>query len=97
MDRDANAARNLAALAAACPTGTAVAADQAAEAPKPRGADQKTRTTRRGPTAAAGRAGGATLPHGRKKPETVDKPKTQGLGDRTQHSSRNRRVTDIQL
>ncbi len=83
MDRDADAARNLAALAAACPTGTAVAADQAAEAPKPRGADQKTRTTRRGPTATAGRAGGATLPHGRKKRETVDKPKPQGFGDVT--------------
>ncbi|WP_100448501.1 IS607 family element RNA-guided endonuclease TnpB [Glycomyces xiaoerkulensis] len=38
-DRDANAALNLAALAAACSTGTGVAGDQAAQAAKPRGAD----------------------------------------------------------
>ena len=48
MDRDENAARNLAALAAACTTGTGVAGDQGARAPKPRGADRKTRTTRPG-------------------------------------------------
>ncbi|MFG3339311.1 IS607 family element RNA-guided endonuclease TnpB [Glycomyces sp. NPDC048151] len=59
LDRDANAARNLAALVAACSTGTGVAGDQAAEAAKPRRADHKTRTTA-GSAAARGRAGGAT-------------------------------------
>ncbi|MGX1547812.1 RNA-guided endonuclease TnpB family protein [Streptomyces adustus] len=48
IDRDDNAARNLAALAAACMTGTGVAGDQDTpeRVSKPRGADQKTRTTR---------------------------------------------------
>jgi putative transposase len=57
-DRDANAALNLAALAAACSTGTGVAGDQDAEASKPRRADQRTRATwtSDGP----GRAGGET-------------------------------------
>ncbi|MDR8410264.1 IS607 family element RNA-guided endonuclease TnpB [Nonomuraea sp. 3-1Str] len=64
MDRDENAARNLAALAAACTTGTGVAGDQDAQASKPRGADQKTRATRLGRKAESGRAGGAT-PHQR--------------------------------
>lgn len=66
LDRDENAARNLAALAAAV-TGTGVAGDQGAQAPKPRGADQKTRTPRSGRKAEAGRAGGAALPHQRQK------------------------------
>ncbi|MBL1074518.1 transposase [Nocardia sp. 2] len=49
LDRDENAARNLAALAAAYdPTGTGVAGDRGASAPKPRGADQKTRGARPG-------------------------------------------------
>ncbi|WP_406081536.1 IS607 family element RNA-guided endonuclease TnpB [Micromonospora sp. NBC_00858] len=61
-DRDANAACNLAALAAASSTGTAVAGDRGAQAPNPRGADQKTRATRPGRKVGAGRAGGATLP-----------------------------------
>ncbi|WP_238426384.1 zinc ribbon domain-containing protein [Streptomyces adustus] len=67
IDRDANAARNLAALAAACMTGTGVAGDQDTpkRVSKPRGADQKTRATRPRRTAEAGRAGGATLPHQR--------------------------------
>ncbi|MFG2077548.1 zinc ribbon domain-containing protein [Nonomuraea maritima] len=45
IDRDANAARNLAALAARRGTGTGVAGDQgtAPAVPKPRGADQKPR------------------------------------------------------
>ncbi|MER7842309.1 IS607 family element RNA-guided endonuclease TnpB, partial [Streptomyces sp. NPDC096040] len=48
IDRDDNAALNLAALAAAAVTGTGVAGDQdtAPAVSKPRGADQKTRTTR---------------------------------------------------
>ncbi|MFF3468607.1 IS607 family element RNA-guided endonuclease TnpB [Streptomyces sp. NPDC002619] len=67
LDRDDNAARNLAALAAACTTGTGVAGDQdALKVSKPRGADQKTRATRRSRKAAAGRAGGATLPRQRR-------------------------------
>ncbi|MEV4182465.1 IS607 family element RNA-guided endonuclease TnpB [Streptosporangium canum] len=70
MDRDENAARNLAALAAACTTGTGVAGDQDAQASKPRGADQKTRTTRPSRKAKLGRAGGAT-PHQRE--ETRDR------------------------
>jgi putative transposase len=64
MDRDANAARNLAALAAAVLTGTGVAGDQDAQASNPRGADRKTRTTTRPRKRPGGRAGGAT-PHQR--------------------------------
>jgi putative transposase len=60
MDRDENAARNLAALAAAVTTGTGVAGDQDAEASKPRGAEQKTRATRPGREAEPGRADGVT-------------------------------------
>ncbi|MFJ9567856.1 DMT family transporter [Streptomyces fuscichromogenes] len=54
-------------LPGACTTGTGVAGDQDA-APvvsKPRGADQKTRTTRPRRKASAGRVGGTTLPHQR--------------------------------
>ncbi len=74
LDRDANAARNLAALAAACITGTGVAGDQDTTmvVPKPRGADHKTRTTRRDHKATPGRAGGAVpAPRGK---ETRDRP-----------------------
>jgi putative transposase len=63
MDRDENAARNLAALAAGSTTGTAVGADPEAEASKARGADRKTRTNRSRKTVTstgAGRAGGET-------------------------------------
>lgn len=70
MDRDQNAARNLAALAVNGIAGTGVAGDQGAQAPKPRGAGQKTRATARSRNAAGGRAGGAT-PHQRK--ETGDR------------------------
>jgi putative transposase len=72
MDRDENAARNLAALAAAVTTGTGVAGDQDAQASKPRGADQKTRTSRASRKAGPVRAGGATLPHQRQE-ETRDR------------------------
>ncbi|MFJ4567622.1 IS607 family element RNA-guided endonuclease TnpB [Streptomyces caelestis] len=74
MDRDENAARNLVALAAACITGTGVAGDQGADtAPKPRGADRKTRRQRPDRnTGRGGRAGGASLPHQRQK-ETGDR------------------------
>ncbi|MFG2078594.1 IS607 family element RNA-guided endonuclease TnpB [Nonomuraea maritima] len=67
IDRDANAARNLAALAATCSTGTGVAGDQgtAPAVPKPRGADRKTRATRTRRQTSAGRAGGATPPRQR--------------------------------
>jgi putative transposase len=68
MDRDENAARNLAALAAAYrTTGTGVAGDRDAQASNDRRADQKTRTTTRSRKATDGRAGGATLPHQRQK------------------------------
>jgi putative transposase len=63
-DRDENAARNLAALAAASTTGTGVVGDQGASASKPRGADQKTRASRAGRKAGPVRAGGA-IPHQR--------------------------------
>jgi putative transposase len=77
-DRDENAARNLAALAAKAVTGTGVAGDQGASAPKPRGADQKTRTTRPRHPARTGRAGGATLPHQRQT-ETRDRTQAEAF------------------
>jgi putative transposase len=78
LDRDLNAALNLAALAART-TGTGVAGDQDTNptvvVSKPRGADLKTRTarTRKGTST---RAGGATLPTPRRGEEKA--------GDRTQ-------------
>lgn len=80
LDRDDNAALNLAALAAACVTGTGVAGDQdtAPAVPKPRGADRKTRATRTRRKAEAGRAGGAALPH-QQQEETRDRPQTEAL------------------
>ncbi|MGW5257653.1 IS607 family element RNA-guided endonuclease TnpB [Streptomyces sp. NPDC004012] len=79
IDRDANAALNLAALAAAVVTGTGVAGDQDIPAvSKPRGADPKTRTTRRSRKATTGRAGGATLPHQRQT-ETRDRTQAEAL------------------
>jgi putative transposase len=78
IDRDTNAARNLAALAAACMTGTGVAGDQGVKTPKPRGADQKTRTTRPRRKTGTGRAGGATLPHQRQT-ETRDRTQAEAL------------------
>ena len=48
LDRDVNAARNLAALVAARTTGTGVAADLEPQGLNGRGADHKTRTTRAG-------------------------------------------------
>ncbi|MFF9486531.1 IS607 family element RNA-guided endonuclease TnpB [Streptomyces sp. NPDC014676] len=80
IDRDDNAAFNLAALAAACTTGTGVAGDQdtAPAVSKPRGADRKTRATRPRRKAGAGRAGGATLPQQRQT-EARDRPQAQAL------------------
>ncbi|MZE70077.1 IS607 family element RNA-guided endonuclease TnpB [Streptomyces sp. SID5789] len=80
IDRDDNAALNLAALAAACTTGTGVAGDQdtAPAASKPRGADRKTRATRTRRKTSAGRAGGATLPHQRQQ-ETRDRTQAEAL------------------
>ncbi|GAA2728114.1 IS607 family element RNA-guided endonuclease TnpB [Actinocorallia aurantiaca] len=76
LDRDENAARNLLALAAnTAVTGTGVAGDLGAKAPKPRGADHKTRTTRPGHQAGTGRTGGANPPQQRgKETRTVDRP-----------------------
>ncbi|MEU8309170.1 IS607 family element RNA-guided endonuclease TnpB [Actinomadura sp. NPDC048955] len=77
IDRDANAAFNLAALAAGAVTGTGVAGDLGTPvAPKPRGADHKTRTTRPRRQAGTGRAGGETLPHQRQT-ETRDRTHTK--------------------
>ncbi|MEV0643497.1 IS607 family element RNA-guided endonuclease TnpB [Streptomyces sp. NPDC050619] len=79
LDRDDNAARNLAALAAACTTGTGVAGDQdTTKVSKPRGADQKTRITRPRRKTGTGRAGGATLPHQRQT-ETGDRTQAEAL------------------
>ncbi|MFE0673412.1 IS607 family element RNA-guided endonuclease TnpB [Streptomyces sp. NPDC058867] len=79
-DRDDNAALNLAALAAACTTGTGVAGDQDTTVvlSKPRGADRKTRATRPRRKAEAGRAGGATLPHQRQT-EARDRTQAEAL------------------
>ncbi|GKQ37047.1 IS607 family element RNA-guided endonuclease TnpB [Streptomyces sp. A012304] len=80
IDRDDNAALNLAALAAACTTGTGVAGDQdtTVVVSKPRGADRKTRATRPRRKAKAGRAGGATLPHQRQT-EARDRTQAEAL------------------
>ncbi|MCX5009364.1 IS607 family element RNA-guided endonuclease TnpB [Streptomyces sp. NBC_00638] len=79
LDRDANAARNLAALAAAAVTGTGVAGDpDAVKALKPRGVDRKTRTTPPGRKAGRGRAGGATLPQ-QQQTESRDRPHIEAL------------------
>ncbi|MFJ6837226.1 IS607 family element RNA-guided endonuclease TnpB [Streptomyces sp. NPDC091209] len=86
IDRDDNAARNLAALAATAATaatavtGTGVAGDQdtAPAVSKPRGADHKTRTTRPRRKTGTGRAGGATLPHQQQK-EAGDRPQAEPL------------------
>ena len=59
MDRDENAARNLADLASASIIGTGVAGDRGTRVPKPRGADQKTRASRASHKAGPVRAGGA--------------------------------------
>ncbi|MFE4255231.1 IS607 family element RNA-guided endonuclease TnpB [Streptomyces sp. NPDC056910] len=80
IDRDENAALNLAALAAAAVTGTGVDGDQdtAPAASKPRGADRKTRATARSRKATGGRAGGATLPHQRQT-ETRDRTQAEAV------------------
>jgi len=65
IDRDENAARNLADLASASLTGTAVGGDRGAQAPNPRGADVQTRRNQPKQRAArAGRAAGE-IPHQR--------------------------------
>jgi len=73
MDRDENTARNLAAVAATCTTGTGVAGDQDAQASNPRGVDQKTRAL--APAARPGRGGQVAetcRASGRPKRETVN-------------------------
>ncbi|MFJ4651638.1 IS607 family element RNA-guided endonuclease TnpB [Nocardia sp. NPDC088792] len=80
IDRDENAARNLAALATTHdPTGTGVAGDRGATAPNPRGADRKTRTTHPNRKATARRAGGAT-PHPRSETRDRHQDTTTHLG-----------------
>ncbi|WP_225860897.1 RNA-guided endonuclease TnpB family protein [Streptomyces triticiradicis] len=80
IDRDDNAALDLAALAAAAVTGTGVAGDQDTpkRVSKPRGADRKTRATRPRRKAEAGRAGGATPPHQRQE-EARDRTQAEAL------------------
>jgi putative transposase len=80
MDRDENAARNLAALAAHCMTGTGVAGDQGTRVPKPRGADQKTRATRPSRKAGTGRAGGEKPTHSRTEARDLQQDTTSQLG-----------------
>jgi putative transposase len=89
MDRDENAARNLAALAVSM-TVTGVAGDRGTpRVPKPRGADQKTRATRPSRKARAGRAGGAkpTQSVGRKRETFIRTPRP--------HSDRGDTVKDL--
>ncbi|MCP9620080.1 IS607 family element RNA-guided endonuclease TnpB [Nocardia otitidiscaviarum] len=75
MDRDENAARNLAALAAAhSTTGTGVAGDRGAPAPKPRGVDRKTRNGRLGTPAERSRAGDAIRSSGQKRETVIRTP-----------------------
>jgi putative transposase len=95
-DRDVNAARNLAALAAAVAAGTGVAGDPGARAPKPRGADRKTRATPGSRQAAGQRAGGADLPH-KRQPEARDRTQagTWCPGDATDLPGRNARDAEI--
>ncbi|WP_406177484.1 hypothetical protein [Streptomyces sp. NBC_00996] len=81
MDRDENAARNLAALAAAGTTGTGVAGDRDAQASNDRGADRKTRATTRSRRATGERAGG-TIPQQRRRRNIVIRtPKPSCFGD----------------
>jgi putative transposase len=96
MDRDENAARNLAALAAADGiTGTGVAGDQGAQAPKPRGVDRKTRATTHSRKATGERAGDAELPQQRQK-ETRDRHQdTTSCDTDTDHPSGNARIAEI--
>ncbi|MFA3843125.1 RNA-guided endonuclease TnpB family protein [Streptomyces aureus] len=93
IDRDENAALNLAALAAAAVTGTGVAADQdtAPAASKPRGADRKTRATARSRKATGGQVAQPCRTNGRRKRETVLKPKHSRSGDETDLPGRNAR------
>ncbi|MFZ3560615.1 IS607 family element RNA-guided endonuclease TnpB [Streptomyces sp. BH055] len=110
LDRDENAARNLAALAARTTTsststsrtGTGVAGDldPTAVGSKPRGADHKTRTTRphRHGRDGTGRAGGAIpSPRAGRKRETVNRtPERTPRPDETvtDHSGRNARIAE---
>ncbi|MGW6749075.1 zinc ribbon domain-containing protein, partial [Streptomyces sp. NPDC055006] len=81
IDRDENAARNLADLASAGTTGTGVAGDRGTPSvPKPRGADQKTRASRASRKADPVRAGGAKPPHRRKEPRDLQQDTTAQLG-----------------
>ncbi|WP_282692892.1 IS607 family element RNA-guided endonuclease TnpB [Streptomyces sp. CC208A] len=78
IDRDDNAGLNLVALAATGTTGTGVAGDRdTSQVSKPRGADRKTRTTRRGHKTTEGRAGGVIpVPRGK---EARDRPQAEAL------------------
>ncbi|WP_233571226.1 transposase [Nocardiopsis sp. Huas11] len=82
LDRDVNAARNLAALAAACRTGTGVAGDRDTPVSKPRGADRRpappamaARPRRSGPVA-------QNPPRAGRKRETVVRTPNSRCGDR---------------
>jgi putative transposase len=83
MDRDANAALNLAALAAAAITGTGVAGDLDAQASNASGADRKTRRHHPGP-GRGGRAGGDETGH-----------RTQGISPGTDRLPRKGRLTEM--
>jgi putative transposase len=98
LDRDVNAASNLAALVVACTTGTGVAGDPGAPAPKPRGADQKTRATRRGRQADGGAGRWRDPPPGEgRKRETVVKPEPPCFGDVTDLPDRKVGIADVRL
>ncbi|MER5181193.1 zinc ribbon domain-containing protein [Streptomyces sp. NPDC002896] len=99
MDRDANAAHNLAALGAASTTGTGVAGDlDTTSVSKPRGADHKTRTTRPNRKAGPGRqVAQSPPPAGRKRETVLRTPKRNSRsGDTvTDHPGRNVRIVEI--
>ncbi|WP_375336021.1 RNA-guided endonuclease InsQ/TnpB family protein [Nocardia sp. SYP-A9097] len=95
LDRDVNAATNLAALAVNVSAGTGVAGDQDVTTSNPRRADRKTRITRPG-VAGVGRAGGGNPPSSGRKRETVLRtPLPLGFGDaETDHPSRKTRIAE---
>ncbi|WP_236700760.1 IS607 family element RNA-guided endonuclease TnpB [Allosalinactinospora lopnorensis] len=95
LDRDHNAALNLAALAASM-TGTGVAGDRDTQVSKPRRADRKTRTTRPDPQAGTGHGPVAQDRVSGRKQETVVRTPNPRCGDTvTDLSCRNTRNADI--
>jgi putative transposase len=96
MDRDENAAHNLAALAAARMTGTGVAGDQGAQ--RRNLVEPTSRPAPPAPAARPGRGGQVAQDcrtSGRRKRETVLKPKPSRFGEVTDLPGRNARIAEI--